>query len=131
MNDYSEEFCQEKIRILQEYVSKGEAVLSNIQDWESLPGILEERDQLIKKLQDLEVHFDQKNGPITYAREQKDQIDGLVKLILDMDQNCIKLIQEEQKKTVRELKNNQQNQKIAGYEINMTPSYGTFLDAKK
>lgn len=131
MNDYSNEFCIEKIRILKEYVTKGEEVLSSIQDWESLAGILEERDQLIKKLQDLEVHFDQKNGSFTYTQEQKDQIDSLVKLILDMDQSCIQLIQDEQKKTMQELKNNHQNQIIAGYEINMTPSHGTFLDAKK
>ena len=55
----------------------------------------------------------------------------MIKLILDMDQSCIKLIQEEKNKTMEALKANQINQRVADYEISMTPSYGTFLDAKK
>ncbi|MBI4855624.1 MAG: flagellar protein FliT [Acetobacterium woodii] len=131
MNDYSHEFCQEKILILKEYVTKGEEILSSVEDWESLAGILEERDQLIGKLQELEVYIKLKNSEICCTQEQKREIDNLIKLILDMDQSCIRLIQDEKKKTLKDLKANQQNQKIADYQINLTPNYGTFLDAKK
>lgn len=131
MNDYSHEFCQEKILILKEYVTKGEEILSSVEDWESLAGILEERDQLIEKLQELEVYIKLKNSEICCTQEQKREIDNLIKLILDMDQSCIRLIQDEKKKTLKDLKANQQNQKIADYQINLTPNYGTFLDAKK
>lgn len=131
MNAYSHEFCQEKILILKEYVTKGEEILSSIEDWESLAGILEERDQLIEKLQDLETHIKLNNAEISCTLEQKKEIDNLIKLILDMDQSCIQQIREEKQKTLKELKANQQNQKIAGYQINLTPNYGTFLDAKK
>lgn len=129
MSDNTHEFCQEKIRILQEYVSKGEEILSSVENWESLAGILEERDQLIEKLQQLEKQLNIDGSFCTL--DQKNKINNLIKLILDLDQNCIQMIRDEQKKTIQELKNNQKSQKVAGYEINLTPSHGVFLDAKK
>lgn len=131
MNDHFHELCQKKIEILKNYVKKGEEILSSIEDWESLAGILEERDQLIERLQDLEVQLKENNSRSEYNSEEKGQIDSLIKLILDMDQSCINHIQAEQQKTLQELKKNQQNQKVVDYEISLTPSYGTFLDAKK
>lgn len=131
MNDHFHELCQEKINILKNYVKKGEEILSSIENWESLASILEERDQLIERLQGLEVQLKENNSEMLYNSEEKQQIDNLIKLILDMDQSCIHLIQAEQQKTLKDLKKNQQNQKIADYEISLTPSYGTFLDAKK
>lgn len=130
MNELPSELCQDKIQILKDYVEKGEKILSSIEDWESLAEILEERDELIDQLQKLELRICEK-GINLCSLNQKNQIDNLVKLILDLDKSCIQLIQAEQKKTIQDLKNNQQNQKVATYEINMTPSYGTFLDAKK
>ncbi|WP_373485097.1 flagellar protein FliT [Acetobacterium malicum] len=131
MNDNSHELCQEKILILKEYVTKGEEILSSIEDWESLAEILEERDQLILRLKSMEERFTELKGNQICTIEEKGQIDNLIKLILDMDQNCIHLIKAEQQKTLQDLKNNQKNQKVADYEISLTPSYGTFLDAKK
>lgn len=131
MSGHPSELCQDKILILKDYVEKGEEILSSIEDWESLAGILEERDELIVKLQCLELQLRKKNQRDHCSLEQKNQIDNLVKLILEMDQGCIKLIQDEKKKTMQDLKNNRQNQKIADYEINITPNYGAFLDAKK
>lgn len=131
MDDASHELCQEKISILKEYVSKGEEILSSIEDWESISLILEERDQLILRLQNMEEHFTGLKGNQVCSSEEKQQIDNLVKLIQDMDQSCIHLIQAEQQKTLQDLKKNQQNQKVADYEISLTPSHGAFLDAKK
>lgn len=131
MNVNSHELCQEKILVLKEYVTKGEEILSSIEDWESLAAILEERDQLILRLKSMEEHFTELKGNQVCTIEEKRQIDSLIKLIMDMDQNCIHLIKAEQQKTIQDLKKNQQNQKVADYEISLTPSYGTFLDAKK
>jgi len=131
MDDTFHELCQEKIQILKEYVSKGEEILSSIENWESLSLILEERDQLIIRLQNMEERFPKLKGNHGCTGEEKQQIDNLIKLILDMDQSCIHMIQAEQQKTLQDLKKNQQNQKVADYEISLTPSYGTFLDAKK
>lgn len=131
MSEQPSELCQNKIQILKDYVEKGEEILSSIEDWESLAKILEERDELIVKLQKLELQICEIGIGNCCSSIEKNQIDNLVKLILDLDKNCIQLIQDEQKKTIQLLKNNQKNQKVAAYEINMTPSYGTFLDAKK
>lgn len=131
MNEQPSGLCEEKIHILKDYVKKGEEILSNIENWESLAGILEERDQMILKLQTLELQLRKHENDDCCSLKQKNQVDSLVKLILDLDANCINLIQEEQQKTIQDLKKNQQNQKVADYEISMTPSYGTFLDAKK
>lgn len=131
MNEQPSEFCQEKIRILKDYVEKGEEIISNIEDWESLAAILEARDELIVKLQKLELKICENSSGNGCSLEQKNQIDNLVKLILDLDQNCIHLIKAEQQKTLQDLKNNQKNRKVADYEISLTPNYGNFLDAKK
>lgn len=131
MNDNSHELCQEKILVLKEYVTKGEAILSSIQDWESLAAILEERDQLLMRLKTMEEQFTELKGNQVCTIEEKRQVDSLIKLIQDMDQNCIHLIRAEQQKTLQDLKKNQQNQKVADYEISLTPNYGNFLDAKK
>lgn len=131
MNANSHELCQEKVLILKEYVTKGEEILSSIEDWENLATILEERDQLLLRLKSMEDQFAELKGNQICTIEEKGQIDSLIKLITDMDQNCIQLIKSEQQKTLQDLKKNQQNQKVADYEISLTPSYGTFLDAKK
>jgi len=131
MSEKPSELCQNKIQILKEYVTKGEEILSSIEDWESLAAILEERDQLILRLKSMEEQFTELKGNQICTIEEKGQIDSLIKLIQDMDQNCIHLIKAEQQKTLQDLKKNQQNQKVADYEISLTPSYGTFLDAKK
>ncbi|MDD3305789.1 MAG: flagellar protein FliT [Acetobacterium sp.] len=131
MSEQPSELCQEKILILKEYVTKGEEILSSIEDWESLAAILDEREQLILRLKSQEDHFTEIKRNQVCTLKEKREIDNLIKLIQDMDQSCIHLIQAEQQKTLQDLKKNQQNQKIADYEISLTPSYGTFLDAKK
>lgn len=131
MTDFSHEYCQAKILILKDYVTKCEEIFSSIENWEVLEEILTERDILIERLQNQEIEFKKNYGEIRYSDQDKKEIDSLIKLILDLDQSCIKLIQEEKNKTMQDLKINQNNQRVADYEISMTPSYGTFLDAKK
>jgi len=131
MNDQTNAFCQEKIRILKEYVSKGEELLSNIENWESLAGILADRDALIERLQKLEADFGRENSQICCDAAQKRAINELIRLNAEIDQDVMRLLREEQNKTLQDLKTNRNNQKIAGYQINLTPSYGTYLDTKK
>jgi vacuolar-type H+-ATPase subunit I/STV1 len=131
MKDQVNAFCQEKIQILKEYVIKGEELLSSIENWESLAGILAERDVLIERLQELETHFIQENGQIPYSEGQKCEINELIKLNAEIDQDIMRLLREEQNKTLQDLKTNHNNQKIARYEINLKPNYGNYLDTKK
>lgn len=131
MNEHNVELADEKIAVLTEYVTKGEELLSNIESWESLAGIIEERDILIAKLESIELRLKQTNSEPMYTPEQKTKINDLIKLILDMDQDSMKLINEEKNKTVEDLKTNQKQQKIVSYETPVNPSYGKFLDVKK
>lgn len=131
MNDDANEFYCEKIRILKEYVSTGEELLSNIEKWESLAEILEERDALIEKLQKLEMRLREENSLTFGNEEQKRQISELIKLNSQIDQDIIRQIQEEKNKTIQDIKINHEKQRIASYEINTTPNYGNHLDTKK
>lgn len=131
MSGHNVELADEKIAVLKEYVTKGEELLSNIESWESLAGIIEERDILIAKLESIELRLKKSNSEPMYTAEQKTKINELIKLILDMDQDSMKLINEEKNKTVEDLKTNQKQQKIVSYETPVNPSYGKFLDVKK
>ncbi|PKM53165.1 MAG: hypothetical protein CVV00_13655 [Firmicutes bacterium HGW-Firmicutes-5] len=131
MDGCTQELIEEKIRILNDYVTKSEEILSNIETWENLAGIVEERDHLIKKLQEIEERLVQNDLEKIYEQGQKDKINDLIKLILAMDQDAVKMIKKEQKKNLDDLKVNQKHQKIANYEINLQPTYGTYLDVKK
>ena len=71
MNDQANAFCREKIAILKDYVTKGEELLSNIENWESLAGILADRDALIERLQELEAQFGSENNQIYCDMDQK------------------------------------------------------------
>lgn len=131
MKGDTRELIEEKIRILEEYVVKSEEILSSIATWENLVELVENRDHLIKRLQEIEVSLHEDNPDKIYNNEQRDKINDLIKLILAMDQDAVKMIREEQRKNLEELKVNQKHQKIAGYELNLKPSYGTYLDVKK
>lgn len=131
MNEQNMDIADEKIQVLTEYVVKGEELLSNIESWESLAGIISERDVLIEKLETIEVRLKQLNSEKMYTLAQKTKINELIKLILDMDQDTMRLISEEKNKTVEDLKTNQKHQKIVSYETGINPSYGKYLDVKK
>lgn len=125
------EYYPEKIRILREYVSKSEKLLSSLEAWESLNLILSDRDQLIQKLQILEADFDNEAIGGGCFQDQKDQIDQLIRLILDMDQDGIKMIQVEKDNIIEELKINQKSQKALDYGTQSITHNGKFLDFKK
>lgn len=131
MSGILNEYYPEKIRILKEYVSKSEELLSSLEAWESLNLILSDRDQLIQKLQILETDFDQEALGQGCSQDQKDQIDQLIRLILDIDQDGIKMIQEEKDKIIGELKINQKSQKALDYGSPSSTHNGQFLDSKK
>jgi hypothetical protein len=129
INSY--ELCEEKIRILKEYVSTGEEILSSMATWETLEGILAQRDYLIKKLEQLEFNVEESKFIHPATKNQEKEIDRLVKLILDIDQNAMQLIKEEQQKTIDELKVNQQKQRALKYEVAGRETQGKRLDVRK
>lgn len=131
MSGIVNEYYPEKIRILQEYVSKSEELLSSLEAGESLNVILSERDQLIQKLQILESSFDKEAIERGCSQDQKNQIDQLIRLILDIDQDEIKMIQQEKDKIMEELKINQKSQRALDYGFQSMTYNGKFFDSKK
>ena len=131
MSGKANEYYPQKIRLLKEYVSKSEELLGSLEAWEALNMILTDRDHLIHKLQVLETDFDNEGSGSGCSQEQKDQVDQLIKLILDIDKDGIKMIQEEKDKIIVELKINQQSQKALDYGPKSTTHNGKFLDFKK
>lgn len=129
VNSY--ELSEEKIRLLKEYVSTGEEILSSMSSWEALEGILAQRDYLIRKLEQLEANVEPSMFLHPATKAQEKEIDRLVKLILDIDQNAMQLIKEEQQKTIDELKANQQKQKALKYDIAGRESQGQRMDVRK
>lgn len=128
---YSYELCEEKIRLLKEYVSTGEEILSSMESWEVLEGILAQRDYLIRKIENLEKTVEESKFVHPGTREQEEEINRLVKLILDIDQNAVEIVQEEQRKTMEDLKVNQQKKKFIDYEVPARENQGVHLDLKK
>ncbi|MGV8906033.1 MAG: hypothetical protein ACOH15_05495 [Acetobacterium sp.] len=124
-------YYPQKIRLLKEYVSKSEELLSSLAAWETLNLILTDRDHLIQKLQSLETEFDNEAVERGCSQDQKDQIEALTRLILDIDQDGIKMIKDEKDKIIGELKINQQSQKALDYGLKKDTRHGEFLDSKK
>ncbi|WKY45558.1 hypothetical protein Q5O14_05560 [Eubacteriaceae bacterium ES2] len=129
VNSY--ELCEEKIRLLKEYVSTGEEILSSMDSWEMLEGILAQRDYLIRKIQNLESNVEEAKFVHPCTKEQEVEIDRLVKLILDIDQSAMTLIKEEQQKTIDDLKVNRQKQQALHYETTGRETQGKRLDIRK
>ncbi|KNZ41752.1 hypothetical protein [Acetobacterium bakii] len=129
MSNNTNDYCREKIRLLKEYISKSEEVLSNVEQWELLNDILSEREYLIQKLQILEA--ENKAVMPNCSQDQRTEIDGLVRLILDIDKDGIKMIEAEKKKIIGELKINQQSQKVSDYQQKSLAESGRLLDYKK
>ncbi len=127
----SYELSEQKIHLLKEYVSTGEEILSNIDSWEVLEGILAQRDYLIRKIENLEKTIEESIFLHPSSKWQEDEIKRLVKLILDIDQSAVENIQKEQKKTLEELKANQQKKKFIDYEVPAPESQGRRMDIKK
>jgi len=124
-------YYPQKIRLLKEYVSKSEELLSSLEVWESLNLILTDRDHLIQKLQSLETEFDNEAIERGCSQDQKDQIDALTRLISDIDQDGISMIKDEKDKIIGELKINQQSQKALDYGLKSNAHHGEFLNYKK
>jgi|LGVE01.1.fsa_nt_gb hypothetical protein len=120
-----------KISLLKKYISKSEELLSGLAAWESLNDILNDRDCLIEELQIIEDDFQKSLEQVECSQKQKEKIDHLMQLIFDIDADCKKMIQQENKKVMDELKINQESQKVLAYGFKTSTENGMYLDYKK
>ncbi|NLY71082.1 MAG: hypothetical protein GX076_05305 [Clostridiales bacterium] len=98
-----------KIELLKKCLEISEEILSNAENWEKLDELLDKRLGVIQELHDLNDEEEK------YTEAQISQIDTLIRLITQIDQDVIKVLEEERKKVIESLKSNTREQKIADY----------------
>ena len=116
----SKEYFTNKISLLKQCLEITEELISKISDWESLEDVLSRRQVVIDSLQKLEKGA-KENKPLSPSEE--DQVNQLLKLIIDLDKDAKKLLQEERDKTIQLLKSNVQGQKVMDYVKHDNPEY--------
>lgn len=109
----SKEYFTKKINLLKECLTLTEELISTVSDWESLEGVLSRRQVIIESLQKLEADIDKENQSLSPSEEA--QVQQLLRLILNLDGDAEKLLQEERDKTANLMKSNIQGQKVMDY----------------
>lgn len=126
----SNEYFSIKITMLKQLLRLSEELISSLEDWESMDGILKKREVVIHNLQ---LHDESYGKSVleSCTQDQKSQIDQLVNLILNIDKDASKMIRDEKENIIQAIKTNIQEQKLVHY--NSTPYFesGKFLDYKK
>lgn len=126
----SYEYLQQKKALLKQCLNLSEELISSIDEWESVPDIISSREAVILQLKELEDAAGTK-VKASLTHEMKQELDQMIKLILDLDKDATNLIHKEQQNIMGSLKANTQGQKLIQYaQIPEVPS-GRKLDYKK
>lgn len=123
----SREYYQQKKTLLQQCLRFGEEIASSLEEWESISAILTEREALIAQLSELEQNTT-KAIKASLTNQMKEELDQMIKLILEFDQNTITLMRSEQQSIITSLKTNMQEQKTIQYGASTQPSSGRFMN---
>ena len=110
----SGDYFSNKISLLEQCLGLSEELISNINNLESLDGILLKRQSVIEKIQYLDT-ASEKGEMESCSTSQKEQIQQVLSIILSLDQDARRLLLKEQEKTTRLMKNNIQGQRVIGY----------------
>lgn len=128
-SNFSTEYFAQKMKLLRDCLSLSEELLSHLEEWEALDEILTRRASVIQALQNLEdMYPDEVIASCT--QEEKLEAGRMLSLILSLDRDAEKLMQQERKKILGSIKANVQEQRIAGYTAPDVSS-GYFMDHKK
>ena len=108
-----------KIALLSQCVSISEELLSNLEEEkeEECVQILSKRDNIILELKLLEESLDDECKAIC-TKAQETKINHYVKLLMDMNEDAIRLIQKKQGELLLSMKVNINEQKILNYTSN-------------
>lgn len=126
----SDEFYENKITILTQLLHLSEEFISSLDQWESLDGILEQRETLLAQLKTNEDSYG-KAVADSCTQEQKEEVDRLINLIISLDHDSANKIREEQKKNIQSIKANVQEQKFIQYGATPAAQSGRLMDYKK
>ena len=129
-NTTPNEYFRQKKMLLEQCLHFSEELISSIESWDSVPAIMSGKEAAIMQLKDLEESTNT-GVKTSLSREMKQELDRMIKLILDLDQDTAGLIRKEQQNVKGSLKVNINGQKLMQYvQIPEIPS-GRKLDYKK
>ncbi|MDD2189677.1 MAG: flagellar protein FliT [Eubacteriales bacterium] len=124
------EYYRKKKALLKECLALSEELISSIEDWDAIPVIITKREALIGELRDLE---ETARAPVKVAltKELKQELDQMIRLILNLDKDVADLIRTEQQNVLDSLKKNTKGQKLTQYAQTQDLARGSKLDYKK
>ena len=125
-----QEFYNRKIELLKQCLQLSEELLSNIAQWEMLGEILGKRQMILDEIKKNEDFYGNEVAD-SCTRDQKQEINRLIKLITDLDKNASDKIRAEQENSLNSIKTNVQEQKLLNYGTFYSSSSGKLLDKKK
>ncbi len=124
------EYLQQKKALLKQCLNLSEELISSIDEWESVPELISRREAVILQLKELEEAAGTK-VKASLTSEMKQELDQMIKLILDLDKDATNLIRKEQQHIMDSLKANTQEQKLMQYAQPTELQSGRKLDYKK
>ena len=126
----SYEYYQKKKALLKQCLALSEDLISSIKEWEAVPAIVSDREALIQELKELE---EAAGAPLKAAltKELKQELDQMIRLILNLDKDASNLIREEQQNVLNSLKTNTKGKKLVQYAQSADLTRGSKLDYKK
>lgn len=126
MNSY----YQKKKDLLAQCLALSEDLISGLEEWDEIPGIMERKEALVLQLKALE---DSTSDEVKSALSpvQKQELNQSIKLILDLDRNTVERVRKEQQEIKSSLKVTVNEQKVMQYAQSPGMSSGIRLDYKK
>lgn len=124
------EYLQQKKALLKQCLALSEELIGSIKDWEAVPEIVSKREAVIQQLKELEESTGARIKA-SLTKEMKQELDQIIKLILDLDKDATNLIRKEQKDIMDSLKNNTKGQILVQYVQTPEITTGRKLDYKK
>lgn len=124
------EYLQQKKALLKQCLNLSEELIGSIEAWDSVPDIISKRDDVIRQLKELE-DLAKPGVKASLTKEMKQELDQMIRLILDLDKDAANLIRKEQKTIIESLKTNTKGQKLIQYAQIPDLQSGQRLDYKK
>lgn len=128
--DTSNEYFRQKKALLEQCLHHSEELISSMDNWDAVPGIIAGKEAAIMELKVLEESVDS-GVKASLSREMKQELDRMIKLIVDLDQDTTNLIRNKQQEIKGSLKANIQGQKLIQYVHPPEIRSGRRLDYKK
>lgn len=126
----SREYFEQKRDLLKGCISLSEEILSNLSDIETVSALLEKRSEKISLLQKLEDDCGKAMMDLLPV-EEKAKINQMLSLLLGLDRDTARKLQQEQAELKEMMRANTQNHKLINYTGKHAQTSGRLLDKKK